>query len=229
MTSLIYLPCKGGCILISDRLEIDLTGVAYEVDKIFVSKNCDFAIAGAFSSSIIERFFAKIKRDASINGNNIDQKFEDIMTEILSFEKKLTPEKTEEAQFIIIASKDGKITPFYGRVSAGQPYISEKSKDIPFCVGYGESLLTYLVKDRNYQTLALYEAIPYSIALMKEVSDMFPFVGGLEKYGFGIVAYSNDSNVFIYRDYRKKAASINVSFQINKFDLSEFEVKKTQG
>jgi len=230
MTLLIYLPCKDGCILISDRLEVDLDGAKYEVDKIFVPQTCDFAIAGAGSSSIIETYFARMERSSEVDGNNVDQKFEEIMKEILPSEEKFTTERTKEVEFIIIASKGDTVEPFYAWVTAGEPYIRKIGKEVPYYTEEGGILLKYLLsKNRIYQKLTLFEAIPYAVAIMKEVSDNFLFVGGLEEYGFGIIAFSNECNVFINRNFRQKAASIDLSFQIKKdFDPTEFEVTKIQ-
>ena len=153
LTLLLFLPCRDGSVLISDRLETSDTFARHEKNKILVSKNSDFAIAGCDTDSTIEKIFASIERNSDINGDNVDRIFEEITKEIF-VDLKYASEKIEKAYFLIMAFRDGHILLYDAQVNgSGRPYISEKGIESPLWRGDGEDLLEYLLKDKSYREM----------------------------------------------------------------------------
>lgn len=227
MTLLLFLPCKDGIILISDRLETSDTFARHEKDKILVSKNSDFAIAGCDTDSTIEKIFASIERNSDVNGENIDQMFEEITREIFS-DLKYASEKIDAAYFLIVAIKNGHILLYDAQVNgSGRPYIREKGIESPLWRGDGEDLLEYLLKDKLYRVMNVREVIQYALAVMNEISKWYGSVGGA-KYGFSIVFFTRDFEVLKNMNYRGKIPNVDLNIQIDQdsFDLGCFEKKR---
>lgn len=74
MTLIIYLRCKDGCILISDREESSDFGQSSEVQKNYLAKKKDFALAGGGDGWHIDSLITKLNGDDGINGQNVVEK-----------------------------------------------------------------------------------------------------------------------------------------------------------
>jgi len=74
MTLLIYVRCRDGCILISDRQASSETGGSREKQKVYLSQRADFALAGAGERLDVDFIFDNLSNDNSVNGGNVRQK-----------------------------------------------------------------------------------------------------------------------------------------------------------
>ena len=231
MTLIFYFPCKDGCVLISDRMETNDTGAGTATNKIFLSRNREFAIGGVGDSKLIERLFAEIYSDNTVNGTNIVEKFEE-KTQNLSADDLKYVSSTEDleyrnAKFIIVVwqAEGARVT--FVSVVKGKHFSVGMNRDYHQVEGEGDDWANYFLKNRAYQNFTLKEAIAYGIAIMQEVADNHRGVGRLEQFGFSIVAYSKD-HIFYYTDYRTASPRITMDFQADEFDMTGFKVEELE-
>jgi len=225
MTLAIYLPCKDAYILICDRLELHDDYAATASDKILISSARDFAVAGAGNSEVIEHVFSKIRQKSDTNGDNIEIRFEEILNDLVASGDPLMIGEDMQAHFIVLSCKTNGIRGFYGRITPKYSQIRPLSENTHFCIGVGEKLVEYLSQAINYQEIPLLEAIPRAIAMVQEVTTIYPVIGKLERYGFDVIAFTRDRKVFVLRNFRKKIAEFNVVFKkVEGIDAKDFDI-----
>jgi hypothetical protein len=223
MTLLIYLPCKDGCVLISDRKESEDVGGS-PVDKIFLSRDSSAAIAGAGDSPILDNLHARFFADDSWNASNIEEKFSEKVQAELSNSSGYLPQN-QTARFIILARQTSSVKLLYARITSGHYFIDTPSTNMHFAVGEGQNIVNHFLRHKQYQNFTLKEAIAYGVALLQEVQPLIPSVGSLEDYGFSIVAYSSNQEVLLCMDFRLNAPRMTFSLQAEKFDMGAFTVR----
>jgi len=231
MTLVVYFPCKDGCVLISDRMETNDAGAGTATNKIFLSRNREFAIGGVGDSKLIERLFAEIYSDGAVNGANVVEKFEEKIQNLSADDLKYvsSPEDLEyrNAQFITVVWQTEGARVTYVSVVKGKYFSEGMNKDYHQVKGEGDDWANYFLKNKAYQNYSLKEAIAYGIAIMQEVADNHRGVGRLEQFGFSIVAYSKD-HIYYYTDYRTPSPRITIGFQADEFDMTGFKVEKLE-
>lgn len=213
MTLIIYLRCSDGCILICDRQETAFYGQSSEVQKYYLSKKRDFALAGSGDDGHFDSLITRLNSDDRINGQNVAEKINGLLS---NYSEKYSPNKYSEKDLVngvLVAWENTIPKPYKFRINETTPSIRSFTEQ-HFCTGINaaQTLANYLLKKRNYSQLSWEIAANYVIAIMEEIGKEIDGVGSLGDYGLDIVVFLDSGKVCECSNLRQDTASISVDF-----------------
>jgi hypothetical protein len=219
MTLIIYLRCKDGCILISDRQASESTGHCEEDKKTYLSKARDFMLGGAGTGFNVAQIFWMLSQDNSVNGTSIATK----MSKLINDHSDRFSDANVMIHALLIARESGGLVPYEIEIHKDQFYIN------PIDVGYrccgisgARILASYFLNRRKLDEIPWLEAVQYAIATMTEVGEEIEGVGNLEDFGFDITVMLDDGSVKEWPNCRENSAAFAIDLKILRDVSSEF-------
>jgi hypothetical protein len=219
MTLVIYLRCRGGCILISDRQVSEASGHREEDKKTYLSKAKDFMLGGAGTGFSVVELFWELNQDNGVNSNNIVEK----LSQLINTYADRFSDAHVMIDALLVARESSGLVPYEIRMRGEQFYIN------PISVGYrcrgtlaARILADYFLKKRKLDEVPWLEAVQYAIATMTEVGKEVEGVGNLEDFGFDITVMLDDGSVREWTNCRENSASFAIDLKILRHISSKF-------
>jgi len=177
-------------------------------------------LVGAGNGLEVDFIFDRLSNDHSVNGENVKQKLDDILSEYFS------PYSGAIVNVfgILVAWENGRLVPYEIKISGAHPSILPLSAT-QLCIGIdaAEAIAQYLLKKINYTELPWEAATQYAIAIMKEVSREVDGVGRLEEFGFDVLVFLDNGVVRKKLNYKIDSAAIGVRLDIIEEVSSQFD------
>lgn len=219
MTLIIYLRCKDGSIISSDRQASERSGHSQEERKTFLSKTRDFIIGGSGTGFDVLRIFWRLSQDDSVNGNNIVEKLDELLKTYYE------PFSTAEAKVhaLLVTHETEKIAPYEIKIRGNQFYINPLNVRYRCCgILAARIIADYLLSKKKLDELHWAEAAQYVIATMKEVGKEVDSVGRLEEFGFDITVMLDNGSAYQSENYTENSADLVSELKILKDVTSKF-------
>lgn len=206
--------------MISDREERSDFGQSSEVQKNYLAKKKDFALAGGGDGWHIDSLITKLNGDDGINGQNVVEKITEFLSE---YSEKYGQDKAD-VNGILVAWESSNPKPYKFKINENTYSIRPITGQF-FCTGNNaaETLATYLLKRRNYSELSWEIAANNVIAIMKEIGEEIDGVGSLKGYGLDIVVVLDSGIVCECSNLKEDTASISIDFKELEGVSSNFE------
>src|SRR3989338_2141256 len=190
MTLIIHAPYKGGIVLISDLQNSyfdNSNKIDYKepVKKLFYLFNKDILIGCSGDTLAYQNLYYKLKRDHSLNADNVLQKIKDFIKEIHE-ESRLSQNISPTDLEICLITKDNDSIKSINLIG-----YTEKDTIDSDTFSFIGSIKFISPQIRGIKIIKEYftqeDAIKFGVSLLKYIADLDDSVGGIEKYGCNIV------------------------------------------
>lgn len=218
MTLIIYVRCRDGCILISDRQASEPGGHSREDKKAFVSEDKNFIIAGAGNGSDASIICSSMSQEDNNNESSIRQNLNGVVD---NYRSQYSRSNLNFEAIAILREWTG-ITA-YEIFTLGRGVRCERiSPDFrPIGLSAAKIIADYFLKKLKLGELDWKKATQYGIAIMKAVGDVVDGVGRLEDFGFDVNIVLNTGQTYVKENWRENTADLTSKVEISK-DISEF-------
>jgi len=219
MTLVVYLRCKDGSILISDRQASEWSGESQEDTKTFISRTHDFVIGGAGTGFNVIQIFGRLTQDDSVDCSNIVSRLNEL---IESYRESFSNTKANISALLITREKT-RFVPYEIVIHGDQFYVN------PITVGYrccglkaARIIANFFLKRKKLDEFPWTKAVHYVVATMKEVGKEVDGVGRLEEFGFDIIVMLDDGSVRVLKNYKDDNSRFAFDLQILEDISSKF-------
>lgn len=219
MTLIIYVRCKDGCILISDRQASEWSGESQEDTKTFISRAHDFAIGGTGIGFDVIHIFGRLTQDDNINGSNIVKK----LYELLETYSESFSNTNVSIRALLVTREKTRFVPYEIVIHGDQFYVNPITVRYRCCgLKAAKIIANYFLKRKKLDEVPWNEAVLYVIATMKEVGKEVDGVGRLEEFGFDVTVMLDDGYVYVLKNYRDDNSRFAFDLQIREDISSKF-------
>jgi hypothetical protein len=213
MTLILYVRCKDGCILISDRKASEASGHGQEDRKTFLSQAKDFVIGGAGTGFNIVQIFATLSRDNTLNGSNAA----DRIHQLLDSHADEFSGGNVVIDALLVARENGRLVPYDIKIRADKFYVNPASvRYRSLGMSAARILADYFLKRRKLDEVPWLEALHYAVAVMKEVAEEVDSVGRLEVFGFDVTVMLDDGSVYEWPRFEENRADLHFELRVLK-------------
>ena len=218
MTLIIYVRCRDGCILVSDRQASEPGGYNREDKKAFVSEDRNFIIAGAGKGSDASIICSSMSQEDNNDESSIRQNLRNVVD---NYRSQYSPSNLDFEAIAILREGTG-ITAYEIFALGGSARCQRMSPDYrPIGVRAAKIIADYFLKKLKLSELDWKNATQYGIAVIKEVGEVVDRVGRLEDFGFDINVVLNNGQTHVKENWRENTADLTSKVEISK-DISEF-------
>jgi hypothetical protein len=146
MTLIIYLRCKDGCVLISDRQASEASGHREEDKKTYLSKTKDFMIGGAGIGFNVVQVFSMLSQDNSVYGANIAGK----LSELINTYSERFSDAHVMIDALLVARESSGLVPYEMKIRGDQFYVNPLSVRYRCCgISAARILAGYFLKKKK--------------------------------------------------------------------------------
>jgi len=218
MTLIIYVRCRDGCVLISDRQASEPGGHSREDKKAFVSEDRSFIIAGAGKGSDASIVCSSMSQEENNDESSIRQNLNDVVD---NYRSRYSQSNLDFEAIAILREETG-ITAYEIFALGGGARRQRMNPDFrPIGLSAAIIIADYFLKKLKLSELDWKKATQYGIAIMKAVADVVNGVGRLEDFGFDVNIALDNGQTYVREKWREDTADLTSKVEISR-DISEF-------